>query len=161
MRVATAVATSAAAAVVLLTSWEAGQRAGSPAAGGVQVLTRPSPSTTTVRPSGTRPRAIHGAGAAPAVAERSITGALVQTQYGNVQVRVTLRGTRILDVVAVHLTDSSDTSVRISSGAAPTLRSEALRAQSANIDMVSGATYTSEGYKTSLQSALDAAHASG
>jgi uncharacterized protein with FMN-binding domain len=71
---------------------------------------------------------------------------------------VTLRGNRLTDVRAVHLTDSSSTSVQISAGAAPTLREEALSAQSANIDLVSGATYTSEGYKASLQAALDAAH---
>lgn len=89
---------------------------------------------------------------------RTITGALVQTQYGNVQVRVTWHGTRITNIVAVHLTDSSDTSVQISAGAEPTLRSDALSAQSAHIDLVSGATFTSEAYKTSLQSAIDAAH---
>ena len=45
--------------------------------------------------------------------------------------------------------------------AAPTLRREALAAQSAKIDTVSGATYTSEGYRQSLQAAIDAAHAAG
>jgi uncharacterized protein with FMN-binding domain len=49
--------------------------------------------------------------------------------------------------------------VQISASAAPILRQEALQAQSAQIDMVSGATYTSEGYQQSLQGALDAAHA--
>jgi uncharacterized protein with FMN-binding domain len=87
-----------------------------------------------------------------------VTGALVQTPYGNVQVRVSLLGRRITDVTAVHLTDSSSTSVEISAGAEPILRQEALSAQSAKIDLVSGATYTSEGYQASLQAALDAAH---
>jgi uncharacterized protein with FMN-binding domain len=85
-------------------------------------------------------------------------GGVAQTRYGDVQVSVTLLGTRIVDVKALHLTDSSQTSVDISAGAEPTLRSEALAAQSANIDLVSGATYTSEGYRASLQAALDAAH---
>ena len=67
-------------------------------------------------------------------------------------------GHRILDVKALHLTDSSDTSVSISAQASPILRQEALAAQSARIDMVSGASYTSAAYVQSLQAALDAAH---
>ena len=59
---------------------------------------------------------------------------------------------------AAHLTDSSGTSVSISNYAAPILRQEAVAAQSAQIDMVSGATYTSMAYQQSLQSAIDAAH---
>jgi uncharacterized protein with FMN-binding domain len=82
----------------------------------------------------------------------------VQTPYGNVQVRVYYSGNRITRVRAIHLTDSSSTSVSISAGAEPILRQEALAAQSAQIDMVSGATYTSEGYQQSLQAAIDAAH---
>jgi uncharacterized protein with FMN-binding domain len=73
---------------------------------------------------------------------------------------VSFTGTRITAVHAVHLTDSSQHSVSISDRAAPTLRQEALSAQSAQIDVVSGATYTSEGYIASLQSAIDAAHLS-
>jgi uncharacterized protein with FMN-binding domain len=82
----------------------------------------------------------------------------VQTQYGGVQVSVRYSGHRILDVTALHLTDSSDTSVSISAQAAPVLRQEALAAQSARIDMVSGASFTSQAYVQSLQAALDAAH---
>ena len=87
-----------------------------------------------------------------------VLGAPVDTQYGVVQVKVSFTGKHITDVRAVHLTDSSSTSVSISAQAAPVLRQEALAAQSAQIDMVSGATYTSEGYQQSLQSAIDAAH---
>jgi uncharacterized protein with FMN-binding domain len=75
-----------------------------------------------------------------------------------VRVRVSLLGNKITNVTAVQLTDSSPTSVEISASAEPILRREALTAQSAHIDLVSGATYTSEGYQTSLQAALDAAH---
>jgi uncharacterized protein with FMN-binding domain len=88
-------------------------------------------------------------------------GALVSTPYGDVQVKVVYSGRRITDVVALHLTDSSGTSVAISDQAAPILRREALAAQSAQVDTVSGATYTSEGYRQSLQAALDAAHLVG
>ncbi|HEY8306342.1 MAG TPA: FMN-binding protein [Lapillicoccus sp.] len=73
--------------------------------------------------------------------------------------QVALSGPKITDVVAVQLTNSNRTSVQISASAAPILRQEALQAQSAQIDTVSGATYTSEGYQQSLQAALDAAHA--
>ncbi|GAA5030574.1 hypothetical protein GCM10023258_27960 [Terrabacter aeriphilus] len=88
----------------------------------------------------------------------TVDGAVVVTQYGSVQVRVSFTGTRITDVHALKLTDSSRTSVSISAGAAPVLRQEALAAHSAQIDVVSGATYTSEAYQQSLQSAIDAAH---
>lgn len=152
MRVLTAVGTTAAAAVVLVTSWQAGQRASSSAASGLHIVAPPAGGA-----SAPRTPAAHGVKPGAAVV-RTVTGALVQTQYGNVQVRVTWHGARITNIVAVHLTDSSDTSVQISAGAEPTLRSEALSAQSAHIDLVSGATFTSEGYKTSLQSAIDAAH---
>ena len=81
----------------------------------------------------------------------------MRTPYGNVQVRATVRGTKLLDVVAVHLTDANDNSRSISAAAAPVLRREALTAGSARIDTVSGASYTSAGYRASLQAALDAA----
>ena len=73
------------------------------------------------------------------------------------QVRVTLQGTRIVDVQALRLPASHQRSVEISQRAAPQLRQEALQAQSARIDVVSGATYTSDGYAQSLQGALDKA----
>jgi uncharacterized protein with FMN-binding domain len=87
------------------------------------------------------------------------TGALVGTPYGNVQVMVVASGNRITDVRALHLTDANQHSRDISASAAPDLRQEALKAQSASIDTVSGATYTSEGYRQSLQAALDQMHA--
>jgi len=76
--------------------------------------------------------------------------------YGIVQVRVTLTGGRITDVRAVRL-PSGGRSSEITAYAAPQLRSEVLAAQSASIDTVSGASFTSAGYAKSVQSALDAA----
>jgi uncharacterized protein with FMN-binding domain len=87
----------------------------------------------------------------------SFTGPVVSTKYGPVQVRVTVSGGRMTDVVAVQLPTAELRSVRINERAVPILRQEALTAQSASIDTVSGATYTSNGYRGSLQSALDAA----
>jgi uncharacterized protein with FMN-binding domain len=89
---------------------------------------------------------------------RSVTGDPIDNDYGTVQVQVTLRGNQITDIVAVQLPDSHRRSVEISQGAEPILRQEALQAQSAQIDIVSGATFTSDSYAQSLQSALDRAH---
>jgi len=74
-----------------------------------------------------------------------------------VQVRVTFQGSRLVDVQALRLPQDRARSARISQAAGPVLRQEALRAQSANINVVSGASYTSEGYAESLQGALDSA----
>ncbi|PKV97459.1 uncharacterized protein with FMN-binding domain [Amycolatopsis echigonensis] len=88
----------------------------------------------------------------------TFTGAAADTDYGPVQVRITVAGGRITDAQAVQYPQESGRDVRINSSAVPELNQEVLRAQSAQIDAVSGATYTSEGYQQSLQSALDAAH---
>jgi uncharacterized protein with FMN-binding domain len=89
----------------------------------------------------------------------TFTGPAVDVGYGTVQVQVTIAGGRLTDVKALQLPSHRSRSRSISSTAAPILRSEALAAHGANIDGVSGATYTSEGYAQSLQGALDAAHA--
>ena len=85
-------------------------------------------------------------------------GASVQTRFGSVQVQITVKAGAITDVKALHLTDDDRKSVQISNRAAPLLRSEALAAQSANVQTISGATVTSDAYLTSLQAAIDAAH---
>jgi uncharacterized protein with FMN-binding domain len=87
--------------------------------------------------------------------QRTLTGAPVMTAYGVVQVRVKVRGTRIVSITNLALPFDRSRSQEISGVAGPLLRSEALAAQSARIDVVSGATYTSNGYAQSLQSALD------
>jgi uncharacterized protein with FMN-binding domain len=88
----------------------------------------------------------------------TIDGPVVQTRYGDVQVEVKLNGNRLTDVVPLALPIDRARSALISQYAEPILRSEALQAQSAQIDLVSGATYTSEGYAQSLQAALDRAN---
>lgn len=98
-----------------------------------------------------------GTGATPAVADGTYTGSSVPTRFGSVQVQVTVSGGRISDVTALHLTDSDGRSVQISNRAAPVLHDEVLSSQSANVRMVSGATYTSDAYLRSVQSALDQA----
>jgi uncharacterized protein with FMN-binding domain len=89
--------------------------------------------------------------------ERVMAGPAVPTMFGPVQVRVDLIGAHISDVQAVQLPSDFALSQQISAAAGPILRQEALKAQSAKIDTVSGATYTSQGYRQSLQAALDRA----
>jgi uncharacterized protein with FMN-binding domain len=84
------------------------------------------------------------------------TGPEIALVHGIVQVRVTLNSGRITDVTAVQLPHDNGDSWNTSTHAAAILRSEVLSAQSADINVVSGATYTSRGYARSLQAALDA-----
>ena len=81
----------------------------------------------------------------------------MRTPYGPVQVSVTIANGTITEVTALQLTNDGGRSVAISAQAAPILRSEVLSAQSAQVSNVSGATYTTRGYLTSLQAALDGA----
>jgi uncharacterized protein with FMN-binding domain len=87
----------------------------------------------------------------------TVTGRAVRTPYGNVQVEVTIKDGKITDITALQMPDSHRYSRQISEIAEPMLRKDALSAQSARIHVLSGATYTSEGYARSLQSALDQA----
>ncbi|WP_260235741.1 FMN-binding protein [Curtobacterium sp. ZW137] len=96
-------------------------------------------------------------GSGSSAADGTYTGTAVSTRYGDVQVEVTVAGGKLTEVTALQLTDDDPRSSMISAQAAPVLRQEALTAQSAQIDTVSGATYTSDGYIQSLQSALDQA----
>ena len=116
-----------------------------------QKLTPSSPAATSKAATNTRSRTT----AKSSGATKTATGAVAQNQYGNVQVRVTVAGGRIKQVTAIQLPQSDSKSAQISQYAAPQLKSEVLAAQSAKIDGVSGASYTSQSYDTSLQSALD------
>jgi uncharacterized protein with FMN-binding domain len=89
----------------------------------------------------------------------TIDGPTVRTQFGDIQVAVSLSGTHIVDVQALQLPFDRPRSQFISDQVAPILRQETLDAQSAQIDTISGATYTSDAYAESLQAALDQAHA--
>ena len=97
----------------------------------------------------------------PTAAVAAFNGDVVDTQYGPVQVQVQLSGGAIADVAIGSYPNGDGRSQRISAIALPILRSETLTAQSAPIDTVSGATYTSGAYIRSLQSAIDAAHLAG
>jgi len=98
---------------------------------------------------------------APATGVLTVNGSSAGTRYGPVQVRVTIRSHRLVAVTALVYPSSGRRDQEISSFALPQLEQEAIAAQSAQIDTVSGATFTSDGYRRSLQSALDAAHLQG
>ena len=85
-------------------------------------------------------------------------GSLAQTRWGPVQVTITVAGGKIVGVSVPTYPDGNGRDREINAYALPALTKATVAAQSADIDSVSGATVTSEGYKESLQSALDAAH---
>lgn len=98
--------------------------------------------------------------AAPATASTAVDGGVFQNRWGLVQVEATFGADgKLASVTAVKTPNGQGKSVQINSSAVPTLTSEALTAQSAQVDTVSGATYTSNDYRRSLQSAIDAARA--
>ena len=94
----------------------------------------------------------------PALRTVTVNGTVAQTRWGPVQVQVTIVGKKITDIRALQRPTGSGRDDQINSYALPKLRQQVLQAQSARIDAVSGATVTSDGYRESLQAALDAAH---
>jgi uncharacterized protein with FMN-binding domain len=85
------------------------------------------------------------------------TGNSEDTPYGSVQIAVAVSGGKITSINFLQLPNDQGHSQEVSAFAAPLLKQETLQKQSANIDFVSGATSTSEGYQRSLQSALNQA----
>lgn len=174
MRRGSAVGVFAVGCAALVTAWRVGDGSATPSAAGAHLVSPasapsvvPGATASARATSGTTTGSSSGATAgrtsspSPSSTRRTIDGGAAHTQYGTVQVRIVMTGGRLTDVTAVHLTDSSSRSVSISAYAAPILRREALAAQSARIDTVSGASYTSQGYIQSLQSALDLARTNG
>jgi len=87
--------------------------------------------------------------------DQQVDGDVVSTQFGDIQVRLVESAGKIVDIQALQLPNDRRRSREISLFSEPILHDEALQAQSAQIDTVSGATYTSRAYRASLQSALD------
>ena len=153
--------------VVLFLGWQAGTVTTNSA--GITPSSGPTSSGTNTGPSSsspTSPSAIpSGAATTPATAGGSSGGGVsgtfagdtAQTQFGPMQVEIVVAGGKITDVKTLQITNLGDRSTQISNYADPILRQEVLAAQSAHVNSVSGATYTSDGYLTSLQSALDKA----
>lgn len=131
-----------------------------------------TPQATSAAPSSTAAASSSAASSAPtsssvassssaatsgAYKDGTYTGSAVSTRYGAVQVQVTVSGGAVTSVDALQYPDGDSRSAQINKSAIPKLASEAVSAQSASISMISGATYTSTGYISSLQSALDQA----
>lgn len=134
---------------------QAGAATNPPGAGAAGAGTGQPPATTGATPAPTPPTTAAGP-------PRSFTGPVILTMFGAVQARVFVSGNRIVDVQATTAAleagaKGNAMSQDIDNRALPILRTEVLQAQSANIATVSGATYTSNGYKQSLQKALNAA----
>lgn len=101
--------------------------------------------TGAASPTATRPRLVDG----------TATGPLIETLYGPVQVRITVAAGTITEIAEVKLPSEHLHSRWIKANLVPQLRQRVLTAQSADVDVVSGATYTGQGYLVSLQDALD------
>jgi len=117
----------------------------------------PSPPAT---PGPATPAAAASATPTPGGTTGTFTGTDVPTIYGDVQVSVVMSHGRITDVKPLQLPSDRARSEEITQVAGPILRSEAIQAQSAQVDVVSGATYTSAAYSESLSGALQQAHKS-
>jgi uncharacterized protein with FMN-binding domain len=137
------------------------------AAGGQKVISAQGlAGGTAAAPSAAAPSSAGGATPGPAAgssgsaapqAAKKVTGQVADTRWGPVQVQLTIAGRKITDVAVVQYPNGNGRDQEINSQALPILIQETMGAQSANIDMVSGATVTSDGYLQSLQSALDQA----
>ncbi len=88
---------------------------------------------------------------------KTYTGDVAQTRWGPVQVQITVRNDKITKVTVLQQPNGNPRDIEINDQALPILIDDTISAQSANIDMVSGATVTSDGYLRSLQAALDQA----
>lgn len=132
----------------------------------------PAPSATPARPSTTAAPSPSGAHAKkkaktnatkkpapkPAPTSRTVTGRVAETRWGPVQVQLLVRSGSISRVSVLRYPAGNPRDDEINAYALPILTQETIQAQSARIDMVSGATVTSDGYLQSLQSALDSAN---
>jgi uncharacterized protein with FMN-binding domain len=172
MRRAAIVTTSSVAGVVLLLSLKPHQSvlpglvaspgAAAVASPGAAAVTSPAPSagsSQSPQTKGTQSQSTQSSGSSGGGATGTYTGAVEQTPYGPVQVAVTLSHGTLTGVKVLQVPNSDSHSQRIAAYAVPQLTQEALAAHSAQINAVSGASYTSQGYVQSLQSALDKAGA--
>jgi uncharacterized protein with FMN-binding domain len=138
-------------ALVLMFGYHTSTSTTAAAAGGTSSLAVPVTGGTAATPSGTTGRS------STSTSSSTVTGAVTDTRWGPVQVRLTVVNKKVTNVSVVQYPNSNGKDQEINANALPILIQETLKAQSAKIDMVSGATYTSTGYLTSLQSALDKA----
>jgi uncharacterized protein with FMN-binding domain len=146
--------------VALLFGYSTSTSGPAPVASETVVAAPPVP-TAAAAPQATSPAT--GTGSAPSTTPATsgattVTGSVAQTRWGPVQVQLTVDNGRITAVTVLQYPNGNGKDEQINARALPILTRATLTAQSANIDMVSGATVTSTGYVQSLQSALDQAH---
>jgi uncharacterized protein with FMN-binding domain len=125
----------------------------------------PDSTTTTVENAAEEPTTTSGSPATTPKASTSTkstsgtyTGSRTNTRWGIVQVQITVKNGKITNSQAIQYPSSNGRDQQINAYALPILSQEVISAQSANIDAISGATVTSDGYMSSLQSAIDQAH---
>jgi uncharacterized protein with FMN-binding domain len=133
-------------------------------AGPPSVIAAPKPTGGASR-AASRPGPARAAGPAPATSPapatglaRQVTGVLEQYGYGELSVTVTVHGTQITNISVPVLRTAEPYSQQLADQVLPMLKSEVLAAHSARINAISGATYTSQAYADSIQSALDKLH---
>jgi uncharacterized protein with FMN-binding domain len=137
------------------TSTATGTATASGTATAASTASTPASTATATASSAATPAA--SASTSSPLADGTYAGATDTNRWGPVQVQITVTGGKITQVTALQTPTDNRKSVSINTRATPTLASEVLSAQSASIDTVSGATYTSDSYKVSLQSAIDLA----
>ena len=123
------------------------------------LATTPTTAATTATATGVTTAATTAVATTGQIGDGTYVGAADSNRWGTVQVQAVYSGGQLVDVQIISYPDGDSKSVRINQRALPTLISEAVSAQSADVSTVSGATYTSNSYKASLQSAIDAAKA--
>jgi uncharacterized protein with FMN-binding domain len=144
--------------VVLLFGFDASQRSGpTPALAVISGAgTTSGPATSSSHTGSSSGRGSKAT--SPKASTSEVTGQVAQTQWGPVQVRLTVARGSITNVTVLQYPTGNSRDVELANYSLPVLIRETIANQSAHIDMVSGATYTSTGYIQSLQSALDRAH---
>ena len=154
--------------VVLLFGYHTSTNSATPASASGGTATAPSSSATGAAPppdpssdptagASSPPSASSSSGGSSSSAAKTYTGDVAQTRWGPVQVEITVKSGTITAVDVVQYPTENHKDAEINDYALPVLVQDTLQAQSAKIDMVSGATVTSDGYVESLQSALDQA----
>ena len=156
MRIRAAVSAALASAGILLVGWQSGAHVADTGSTAAAASAAASSGTSSGASSGSG--AGGGTAGAAAQAAGTYAGSVVRTRFGTVQVQITVKAGAITDVTVLQLTDDDRKSVQISNRAAPLLRAAVIKAQSAQVQTISGATVTSDAYLNSLQAALDAAN---
>jgi uncharacterized protein with FMN-binding domain len=116
-----------------------------PAGGATKTTAAPKPTTAAPKPPRTTMK------------DGTFGGNSIYVEYGSVELSIVVSGGKITDIKVLDSPTDHSRSVQINNSALPKLKAQALSRQSANVDTVSGATYTSSGYQLSLQSAIDRA----